>query len=108
VIGGLTAAVFAGRGLRAAADRGVHRGRRQAVLVRVLPDYQGQARADPAVAPVGRRLRPGRFHAAGPPQDRLRRRCATSAESRYEKLSVQYPANSPRYLRTSKNLSHHR
>ena len=45
------------RGICAVADRRLHPGRRQAVPVRLLADHQGQAGADPAVAPLGRRLR---------------------------------------------------
>lgn len=73
---------LAGRELGAAVDRGLHRRRREAVPVRVLPHHQGQARADPALAALGRRLRPGRIHAPRPPQDRVRRRRAPAPESR--------------------------
>lgn len=49
--------------------------------MRLLAHHQGQARADPALAAVGRRLRPGRVHAPGPPQDGVRRRRAPPAQS---------------------------
>ena len=71
----------AGRVFSAVADRRLHPGRGQAVLVRVLPHHQGQTRPDQALEAVRRRLRSRRVTSLRPEENSLRRRGPQATQS---------------------------